>query len=109
MVATGFPFKALHLLEQYRGEFERVLAGTAGIRRCGAAAVDLCYLASGKVDAFWEAVLKPWDIAAGAVIVREAGGVIERIDGSPLDMSSGDVIAAGSQRGLDELRGLLRG
>jgi len=109
LIATGFPFKALHLLPEYLGQFERVLSNTAGIRRCGAAAVDLCYLASGRVDAFWEGVLKPWDIAAGAVIVREAGGVVERVDGAPLDFASGSVLAAGSRASLEGLRRLLKG
>lgn len=107
LVGTGFPFKALHLLPQYKGRFERVLAATAGIRRCGAAALDLCYLASGRIDAFWEDVLNPWDIAAGAVIVREAGGFVERIDGSPLTLDSGSVLGAASRELGTDLRSLL--
>ncbi len=108
LVGTGFPFKALHLLPEYQGQFERILRGTAGIRRCGAAALDLCYLASGRIDAFWEDVLNPWDIAAGAIIVREAGGVVERIDGSPLSLHSGSVLGAASVALAAQLRVLLR-
>ena len=107
LIGTGFPFKALHFLAEYQGQFERVLQATAGIRRCGAAALDLCYLASGRIDGFWEDVLNPWDIAAGAIIVREAGGIVERIDGSPLSLHSGSVLGAASAELAERLRLLL--
>lgn len=107
LIGTGFPFKALHLLPLYHTQFDRVLRSTAGIRRCGAAALDLCYLACGRLDAFWEDVLNPWDIAAGAVIVREAGGLVDRIDGSPLSLESGSVLGAATPALADELRALL--
>lgn len=107
LIGTGFPFKALHLLPLYQAQFERVLSSTAGIRRCGAAALDLCYLACGRLDGFWEDVLNPWDIAAGAVIVREAGGTVERIDGAPLSLDSGSVLGAATPALVEELRALL--
>lgn len=74
LVGTGFPFKKLNVLPLYLETFSRILRSTAGIRRSGAAALDLCDLACGRLDAFWEYWLMPWDVAAGALIVREAGG-----------------------------------
>jgi len=89
LVGTGFPFKALHLLQQYLSQFAAVLGATSGIRRAGSAALDLADLATGRLDAFWELHLAPWDIAAGALLIREAGGVITRPDGA-VDVLSGD-------------------
>jgi len=80
LVGTGFPFKRLDVLPDYLATFERVLRTTSGIRRAGAAALDLCDLACGRLDAFFEYWLMPWDVAAGALIVREAGGVFERLE-----------------------------
>ncbi len=80
LVGTGFPFKKLHVLPAYLETMSRVLRSTAGIRRAGAAALDLCDLACGRLDAFWEYWLMPWDVAAGALIVREAGGVFEELE-----------------------------
>ena len=77
LVGTGFPFKKLQVLPHYLTVFDRVLRATSGIRRGGAAALDLCDLACGRLDAFFEYWLQPWDVAAGALIVREAGGVFE--------------------------------
>ena len=88
LVGTGFPFKRLDVLPAYLTTFERVLCHTSGIRRAGAAALDLCDLACGRLDAFFEYWLMPWDVAAGALIVREAGGVFERLEVPGLE--SGD-------------------
>lgn len=85
LIGTGFPFKALHLLPEYMRQFDAVLRASAGIRRAGSAAIDLCHVASGWFDAFWELWLAPWDIAAGSLIVSEAGGIVTRLDGSPAD------------------------
>ncbi len=74
LVGTGFPFKRQELLPGYLESLGRVIAATSGVRRGGAAALDLCDLACGRLDAFWETWLMPWDVAAGALIVREAGG-----------------------------------
>jgi uncharacterized protein (DUF1697 family) len=73
---------------------ERVLRSTAGIRRGGSAALDLCYVAQGTFDAFWELHLNPWDVAAGVAILEEAGGRATRLDGGPLDLETGSVLAA---------------
>lgn len=80
LVGTGFPFKTLEVLPAYLETLSRILRSTAGIRRAGAAALDLCSLACGRLDAFWEYWLMPWDVAAGALIVREAGGVFEELE-----------------------------
>ncbi len=77
LVGTGFPFKRLDLLPRYLQSFQRVLEATSGVRRGGAAALDLCNVACGRLDAFWELWLLPWDFAAGLLIIREAGGVAE--------------------------------
>lgn len=85
LVGTGFPFKKSEIVEGYLARFRRILERTSGIRRAGAASLDLCALACGRLDAFWEEWLMPWDVAAGALIVREAGGHFEslRLEGVP--------------------------
>ncbi|MFN2570207.1 MAG: inositol monophosphatase [Gemmatimonadales bacterium] len=82
LIGTGFPFKALQLLPQYLSQFAAVVGSTSGVRRAGAAALDLADVAAGRLDAFWELHLSPWDIAAGALLIREAGGIITRPDGA---------------------------
>jgi myo-inositol-1(or 4)-monophosphatase len=80
LVGTGFPFKKLDSLPAYLEAFSRVLRATSGIRRGGSAALDLCDLACGRLDAFFEYWLMPWDVAAGGLIVREAGGCFGTLD-----------------------------
>ncbi len=75
-IATGFPFKAKHFLNAYLSAFEEIFESCVGMRRMGAAAIDLAYVAAGRFDGFWELGLSPWDIAAGAILIREAGGKI---------------------------------
>ncbi len=81
LIGTGFPFKALQLLQQYLSQFAAVLGAASGIRRAGSAALDLADVAAGRLDAFWELHLAPWDVAAGTLLIREAGGVVTRPDG----------------------------
>ncbi|MEJ2185393.1 MAG: inositol monophosphatase family protein [Gemmatimonadota bacterium] len=81
LIGTGFPFKATHLLPRYLRQFDQVLRHTTGIRRAGAAALDLCHLAAGYFDGFWELWLAPWDIAAGTLIAREAGARVTTLGG----------------------------
>lgn len=76
LIATGFPFKCKQFLPSYLQAFEAIFNRSIGKRRLGAAAIDLAYLAAGRFDGFWEIGLQPWDIAAGAVLIREAGGKI---------------------------------
>jgi myo-inositol-1(or 4)-monophosphatase len=109
MVGTGFPFKLLDVLPEYLEEFDRVLRATSGIRRGGSAALDLCYLAQGSLDAFWEKILMPWDFAAGLVLVREAGGALARPDGSELGLHPGPLYGANSLELLEALSSVLEG
>ncbi len=109
LVGTGFPFKLLDVLPEYLGELDRVLRSASGVRRAGSAALDLAYLAQGSLDAFWEKILMPWDFAAGIVLVREAGGVLARPDGSELGLTPGAVHGANSKALLDDLRAVLEG
>ena len=97
LIGTGFPFKRMGELPGYLRELESVLPACSGIRRGGCASLDLCYLAQGSLDAFWETRLDPWDVAAGLVILAEAGGVARRKDGGVLDVAApGSVLAANS-------------
>jgi myo-inositol-1(or 4)-monophosphatase len=81
LIGTGFPFKEIDRIGEYQRQFAAVAAATSGIRRPGAAALDLADVAAGRFDAFWELVLAPWDIAAGILLVREAGGVVTDLAG----------------------------
>jgi myo-inositol-1(or 4)-monophosphatase len=107
LIGTGFPFKLLEALPQYLGQFERVLRSASGIRRAGSAALDLCYLAQGSLDAFWEAILMPWDFAAGVVIVSEAGGILRGANGGELTIAPGPVVGANSPELLHALQSVL--
>jgi myo-inositol-1(or 4)-monophosphatase len=93
LIGTGFPFKRHDLLDEYSAQFVEVSRHTAGIRRAGSAALDLSNLACGRFDGFWELVLAPWDIAAGVLIVREAGGVVTDAGGNRKMVSHGAVVA----------------
>ncbi|MCC7053951.1 MAG: inositol monophosphatase [Gemmatimonadaceae bacterium] len=81
LIATGVPFRKAEQIERYLQQLPKVLATTSGIRRAGAAAIDLAHVACGRVDAFWELRLAPWDVAAGLLLVREAGGIVTGFDG----------------------------
>ena len=93
LVGTGFPFREVGHLDDYLRMFKNVTKGTSGIRRPGAAALDLAWVACGRIDAFWEIGLSPWDMAAGALLVREAGGLIGDLDGNDGFLDSGRVVA----------------
>lgn len=93
LIGTGFPFKALHLLPGYLRQFDAIIRRTSGIRRGGSAALDLCHVATGWLDGFWELWLQPWDIAAGALIIREAGGRITLLDGDEDIRAAGPILA----------------
>lgn len=110
LIGTGFPFKHPEHLDTYLQQFRRVLQSTSGVRRGGAAALDLCYLAQGSLDGFWEIHLSPWDIAGGLCILAEAGGVARSLEGEALDpMEGGSVLAANSPELLASLGRLVRG
>ena len=93
LFACGTPFHGKAGHDIALAEIQRVIAKTAGVRRFGAAALDLAYVAAGRFDGYWERNLNVWDIAAGAVLVREAGGVVNEIDGGDF-MKTGAVVAA---------------
>jgi myo-inositol-1(or 4)-monophosphatase len=93
LIGTGFPFKDPELLDAYQRQFAAVMSATAGIRRAGSAALDLCDIACGRFDAFWELMLAPWDIAAGLLIVREAGGIVTDLDGRHVEPAHTPVVA----------------
>lgn len=108
LLGTGFPFKHPAEVPSYLKQLGQVLLRTSGVRRGGSAALDLCYLAQGTLDAFWEAHLSPWDVAGGLAILSEAGGIWMRQDGSPLALhEGGSVLAANGPRLLRALRDLL--
>ena len=92
--ATGIPFIGRGDHKQFLQQIESVMAVSAGIRRFGSAALDLAYVAAGRFDGFWETNLQPWDIAAGIIIVREAGGMISEIDGRNGMLKTGSILAA---------------
>lgn len=93
LIATGAPFNGRGDHPRFLQEVGRVIGRTAGVRRFGAASLDLAYVAAGRFDGFWERGLSAWDIAAGAVLVREAGGFVNELDGGDF-MKTGAVIAA---------------
>jgi myo-inositol-1(or 4)-monophosphatase len=90
LIGTGFPFKALNRLHVYLAQFAAVIGAASGIRRAGAASLDLADVAAGRLDAFWELQLAPWDIAAGTLLIREAGGIVTRPDGGADVLSEGN-------------------
>jgi myo-inositol-1(or 4)-monophosphatase len=94
LIATGFPYRSDEKqVDVYLGMLRAVMLETAGVRRPGSAALDLCYVAAGRVDGFWEMGLRKWDIAAGALIIREAGGRISDFHGADAYLESGNVVA----------------
>ena len=93
LIGTGFPFKNLEKLPNYLDQFSLVMRGSAGVRRAGSAALDLSNVACGRFDAFWELVLAPWDVAAGILMVREAGGIVTDLDGSQAQLNAGSFVA----------------
>ena len=94
LVATGFPFRDGSLVEMYLGMMRDMIHKTAGIRRAGAAALDLAHVAAGYYEGFWEVGLSPWDMAAGSLLVIEAGGLVTDLEGEDDFLSSGRIVAA---------------
>ncbi len=93
LIGTGFPYDIESQLEEVKPRFFRLILAAQGVRRPGAAAVDLGYVAGGMFDGFWEQDLKPWDMAAGCAIIREAGGKVTRFDGGPFDLRGVEILA----------------
>jgi myo-inositol-1(or 4)-monophosphatase len=97
LIGTGFPFRAVGVLDDYLHQFYAVARATAGIRRAGSAALDLSDVACGRFDAFWEPLLSPWDFAAGALLVREAGGVVTDVSGGAISLGKSSILAGNPQ------------
>ena len=93
LLGTGYPFKQLGELDRYLEQFRRILPMTSGVRRAGSAALDLADVAAGRLDGFWELVLAPWDVAAGILLVREAGGVVTDLSGREAGLLHGPIVA----------------
>jgi myo-inositol-1(or 4)-monophosphatase len=93
LMGTGFPFKHREGIAPYMDVLPRLMEGTAGLRRAGSAALDLCDVACGRFEAFWEYRLAPWDVAAGILIIREAGGIVTDLDGKPAEVKHGPIVA----------------
>jgi myo-inositol-1(or 4)-monophosphatase len=94
LLCTGFHYDIHGSGETVLELFARFVRRARAVRRLGSAALDLCYVAAGRFDGFWEARLKPWDVAAGALIVAEAGGVVSTYDGGPFSIRGGELVAA---------------
>jgi myo-inositol-1(or 4)-monophosphatase len=107
LVGTGFPFKELGRLDLYLRQLRTLMGTCAGVRRAGSAALDLAYVAAGRLDAFWEMGLSPWDMAAGALLIQEAGGLSSDLDGKGDYLASGDIVAA-TPKVLSELLAALK-
>jgi myo-inositol-1(or 4)-monophosphatase len=94
LLVTGFPYDVHSRGDEIVGLFDAFIRKAQAVRRLGSAALDLCYVAAGRMDGFWEQRLKPWDVAAGTLIVEEAGGRTSGLDGRAFDLHAGDVVAS---------------
>ena len=94
VLATGIPFAGKPGHAQFLKELHQVSQRVSGVRRFGSASLDLAWTAAGRVDGYWERNLKAWDIAAGLLLVTEAGGMVSNVDGSPIDLDKGEICAA---------------
>jgi myo-inositol-1(or 4)-monophosphatase len=103
LIGTGFPYRSSNEeFEPYMNMLVNAMKHTSGIRRPGAAALDLAYVAAGRLDAFWETGLMPWDLAAGTLIIREAGGMVSALDGAENFIETGHILC-GTPRVYREL------
>ena len=96
ILATGFPYDLAPDTENNLDNFIDFSYASQGLRRAGSAALDLCYVAAGRLDGFWELKLRPWDMAAGALIVKKAGGIVTDFSGNPWQLNSDRIVAANS-------------
>lgn len=95
LIGTGLPYRDQQHLDAYLGMLKDIIKDTSGVRRPGSAALDFAYVAAGRFDGFWELGLSEWDIAAGTLLVREAGGIVTDIRGGDRHLETGNVIAGG--------------
>ncbi len=108
MLVTGFPYDVHSRVEEIVGLFGAFVGRARAVRRLGSAAIDLCWVAAGRMDGFWESDLKPWDIAGGALIVAEAGGRVTGLEGQPFTSRGGHVLASNGYV-HDEMLAVIRG
>jgi len=94
LISTGFPFKVIDHVDDYLRMLKNMMKSTSGVRRAGAAALDLAYVACGRYDGFWEQGLSPWDMCAGALLIREAGGLVGDMEGNEGFLDKGEIVAA---------------
>ena len=94
LLCTGFPYDVRTNLDEYLRYFQQFMLKGFAVRRLGSAVLDLCYLAAGHFDGFWEFKLHPWDVAAGSLIITEAGGQVSGITGQPFSIYSKDILAS---------------
>ncbi len=106
LLGTGIPYRPDQDLRAYLPTLEAIIADTAGVRRAGSAALDLAYVAAGKLDGFWEFGLKPWDLAAGVLLIQEAGGIVTDTDGEMDYLDSGNVLTGNIHVHAEMLRRL---
>ena len=106
LLGTGFPFKAQHQLDTYLEMFRAVFPQSAGIRRAGSAALDLAFVAAGRLDGFWEIGLNTWDMAAGVLLIQEAGGLSSDFNGGHTHMESGNLVAGNPKVFADILKAI---
>lgn len=107
LLVTGFPYDVRERMADYLPAWEAFLSHAQGVRRLGAAAIDMAYVAMGRLEGFWEKGLHPWDTAAGALIVREAGGRLTKLDGTPFDNHTASLLCTNG-RVHDEMLAVLR-
>lgn len=108
LLGTGFPFRQMDDIDGYLATLRALMLRTAGIRRAGAAALDLAYVAAGRLDGFWEYGLKPWDTAAGALLIVEAGGLVSDPTGGDAWNTSGNILAGAPKVHAEMLRVIRR-
>jgi myo-inositol-1(or 4)-monophosphatase len=94
LLVTGFPYDVHSRIDEIVAPFAAFLGTARAVRRLGSAAIDLCYVAAGRMDGFWETDLRPWDIAAGALLVSEAGGRVTALDGGTFSPRGGNILAS---------------
>jgi len=104
LIGTGFPFRQLEHVDAYLVILRDMMKGAAGVRRAGSATLDLAYVAAGRLDGFWEFGLSPWDMAAGALLITEAGGLVGDLNGENLYLETGNIVAGNPKVFVELLR-----
>lgn len=97
LIGTGFPFKVIDHLDDWVAMFREILVRSSGVRRAGSAALDLAYVACGRLDGFWELGLQPWDMAAGCLLIQQSGGLVSDLHGNQEHLKTGDIVAGNAE------------